>query len=66
MLASAEIVGMKAFWKKTDSTLVSFHGVALVLILEFLLSFALSGVNRASIDDQVQQRCLPKTSRRHD
>lgn len=52
--------------KLTYSTLVLFHGVTLVLILQFLLSFALSGVNRANIDGQVQQRCLPKTSRRHD
>lgn len=69
-LASVETGGVKNlffFWgknrkKQTYSTLVLFHGVTLVLILQ---SFASDGINRDDIDSQIQQRCLPKISSRY-
>lgn len=54
----------ESLWKRTDLLCTSFVSWCCSGFKDFLLSFALNGIGRANIDGKIQQRCLPKTSRR--
>lgn len=58
---------MKASGKRTDLLCTSFLSWCYsgFNLKNFLLNFALNGIEKANIDGQIQQRCLPQTSRRH-
>lgn len=57
----------ESFWKRTDLLCTRFLSWCCsgFNLKDFLLNFALNGIERANIAGQIQQTCLPETSRRH-